>query len=375
MSTEEKRPAENTGVYVEVDKNMIVETNIAEPDIKFYDVRRAPFELYGFYDPQNSDVFRRIPEEVAAATSNGVKRLARESAGGRVRFSTDSLYVAIKVRESAIARNPHITLAMSGGFDLYEDTEADSRYHRVFMPPYDMTDGYEQIIRFGSRKMRHFTINFPIHAVVHDLYVGLQADAKLSEGLKYDGDKPIIIYGSSIVHGTAASRPGLVYPNILCRRLNRNCINLGFSGNAKAEPAICEYMAGLDMEMFVCDYDHNAPTVEYLRETHLPLYLKIREKHPNIPYIMISRPNPSTNLGSAYAERRDVVFDTYRYALEHGDKNVYYIDGESFFLGKYENECSMDGTHPNDLGFVLMADGIESEIRRAFRKKAEPPVI
>ena len=60
MSTEEKRPAENTGVYVEVDKNMIVETNIAEPDIKFYDVRRAPFELYGFYDPQNSDVFRRI---------------------------------------------------------------------------------------------------------------------------------------------------------------------------------------------------------------------------------------------------------------------------------------------------------------------------
>ena len=90
---------------------------------------------------------------------------------------------------------------------------------------------------------------------------------------------------------------------------------------------------------------------------------------------MISRPNPSTNLGSAYAERRDVVFDTYRYALEHGDKNVYYIDGESFFLGKYENECSMDGTHPNDLGFVLMADGIESEIRRAFRKKAEPPVI
>ena len=62
------------------------------------------------------------------------------------------------------------------------------------------------------------------------------------------------------------------------------------------------------------------------------------------------------------------IIDTYRHALSLGDKNVYYIDGESFFLGKYENECTMDAVHPNDLGFVLMADGIESEIRRALAK-------
>ena len=81
----------------------------------------------------------------------------------------------------------------------------------------------------------------------------------------------------------------------------------------------------------------------------------------------LGRPNIATNQ-SEFAERRDVIIDTYRHALSLGDKNVYYIDGESFFLGKYENECTMDAVHPNDLGFVLMADGIESEIRRALAK-------
>jgi lysophospholipase L1-like esterase len=85
---------------------------------------------------------------------------------------------------------------------------------------------------------------------------------------------------------------------------------------------------------------------------------------------MISRPNIATN-PTEFAERRDVVINTYRHAKKLGDRNVYYIDGESFFLGKYENECTMDGVHPNDLGFTLMADGIESEIRRALRNSAE----
>ena len=86
----------------------------------------------------------------------------------------------------------------------------------------------------------------------------------------------------------------------------------------------------------------------------------------DMPIIMVTRPNVATN-GASAMERKDVVIDTYRAARDAGDSNVYYVDGESFFLGKYENECTMDGVHPNDLGFTLMAEGIESEIRRALR--------
>ncbi len=363
---EEIKTENKVEAYVEVDKNLEIETKFPDAaDAVFHDVRRAPFELYNFYKPETDTIFRRLPADVAEATSPGVNKLHRETAGGRVRFSTDSLYILIKTKQIAIGRSSHMTLAMSAGFDLYEDTDTDSRYHRVFMPPYDMTDGYMQIIRFGSRKMRYFTINFPIHSAVESLEIGLEPNAALGEGKKYRNRRPIVIYGSSIVHGTAATRPGLIYTNILSRNLNMNVYNLGFSGKCLAEQPILDYIASLDMSVFVCDYDHNAPNPEYLEQTHLNVYKTVRAAHPDLPIIMITRPNVATN-GSKAMERKDIVIDSYRYARETGDRNVYYIDGESFFLGKYENECTMDGVHPNDLGFTLMAEGIEDVIRRAM---------
>lgn len=366
MSEQNQNQAPQREAYVEVDKNLAIETVVTEPDVRYHDVRRAPFTLYNFEDPANDTIFRRVPADVAEATNPGVVKLAQETAGGRVRFSTDSQYIAIRAEFAVVGRNSHMTLAQSAGFDLYEDTAADSRFIKAFLPPYKMEDGYEQIVRFGSRRMRHFTIHFPLHSRIRNLYVGLQEDATLGEELPYRNRKPIVIYGSSIVHGTGACRPGLCYSNILCRRLNMNVLNYGFSGNAKGEPAIANWLAEKEMSLFISDYDHNAPTPEHLAATHLPLYEAIRAKHPDIPYIMISKPNVATNITAANEQRKDIILDTYHHALAAGDRNVYYIDGESFFQGKYEYDCTLDGTHPNDLGYVLMADGIEDTIRLAL---------
>ena len=355
-----------TEAYKEIDPNMIIETKLDAPDIRFHDIRKPPFNVYGLYDYQNQPFFRRMPEDVAAKVSPGVARLERECTGGRVRFTTDSQYVAIHVDYINIGRSSHLTLASSAGFDLYEDTPEDSRFIRPLLPPYDMKDFYEQIQRFATRKLRSFTINFPVHSVVKNLYVGLQQDAVLQPGRPYRDLKPIIFYGSSIVHGTAATRPGLTYENIISRKLKMDFVNYGFSGQAKGEPAIAEYLAEQPMSIFVCDYDHNAPNVEHLAKTHFPFYEIIRAKNPDVPYVMISRPNVATNPDSAI-ERRDVVIDSFRKARAAGDKNVYYIDGETFFLGEFENECTMDGVHPNDLGFTLMANSIGRVLTHILR--------
>ena len=354
--------------YVEVDKNLIVETVFPDTeDVKFHNVRNEPFELYNLYGEQD-EIYRRLPKAVAEATSAGVNKLAKETAGVRVRFSTDSGYILIKTKMPVIARNSHMTLLMSGGFDLYEDTPTGSRFVKAFMPPYKMEDGYEQIIRFGSRKMRYFTINFPLHSVVSEFYVGLQEDSQLGAGKPYKNKKPIIIYGSSIVHGTGASRPGLAYSNIISRKLDMDVVNLGFSGNAKAELPIMNYLASLEMSLFVYDYDHNAPNPEYLAETHKRGFDIMRAAHPDIPIILISRPNVATNPSKA-EERKKVIIDTYRSALDAGDKNVYYIDGESFFLGMDgESDFVIDGVHPNDVGYYLMAEGIGNTIVQAIER-------
>ena len=48
-----------------VDKNLCIETSINKQDIAFFDVREAPFEVYGLYGDIEKNGFRRLPEEVA----------------------------------------------------------------------------------------------------------------------------------------------------------------------------------------------------------------------------------------------------------------------------------------------------------------------
>ena len=353
----------------ELDFRMKGTSSIKRDDIVYYDVKEEPFELYGFYDPKGQDVFKRIPDEVAEATSAGVVGLYKCTAGGRVRFSTDSDCIVIRAKLPSIHRMYHATLQMSAGFDLYLDdpTSGSSVFYDIFKPPYDMVDNYTSIINFGSRETRYVTINFPLYGEVSSLSVGLCEGATVGGGARYRNEKPVVFYGSSITQGGCATRSGLAYEAIISRRLNIDYINLGFSGNGKAEDAIVEYMSGLDMSVYVADYDHNAPNVEYLRETHYKMYEKIRAAQPDVPYVMISRPDFVKNEAKVTSSilRRQVVLDSFHRAyIENGDRNVYFIDGDGFFNGEYADCCTIDDTHPTDYGMVCMADTIGNVLRK-----------
>lgn len=351
-----------------IDPNLWNDSKIDVTDCEFYDVREEPFAVYGLYKYREESDFKRLPDNVAEATSKGVAHLAYNTAGGRLRFSTDSDKIVIKAdMPKGVYHSHKMSLIACGGFDLYvDDAESGlSRFHKIFLPQADFTDVYQAEVKFPTKKLRYITIHFPSYAAVKDLYVGIKKDAVIGKGLPYRDIAPIVYYGSSITQGANASRPGNNYENIVCRRTGIDYINLGFSGNGKGEDAIVEYMKTLKMSAFVSDYDHNAPCVEHLQNTHLKLYKAIREVYPDIPYFMLSRPDFDSGSYDDNILRRDVVIDTYRYAREHGDRNVYYIDGASIFRGPYEDQCTVDGTHPNDLGFALMADAILAEFKRA----------
>ena len=359
--------------YINLDKNMIVNTTIGDVDVVWHDVRQAPFSLHGFHEPLTEPYFRRVPADVAAATSKGVDKLSRESAGGRVRFSTDSPYVAIRVKFLAVGRSPHLALIANAGFDMYIDGEFGSRFVKEFRMPYDMVDSYEQIVQLKGKVKRSYTINFPIHAVVETLEIGLKPGAVLDVAKPYRDIEPVIFYGSSIVHGTGASRPGYMYPTIISRMLDIDFRNIGFSGNAKGEPVLAEWMATLPMSVFVCDYDHNAPSVEHLQETLYPIYETVRRSHPDVPYIMISAPDywPRAKYQENILQRRDVIMSAYLKARATGDKNVYFIDGMSFNVAPHQYDTTIDSVHPNDVGYLRMADSIGTFIRHILEKREE----
>jgi len=351
--------------YINVDKNMIVNTTIGDAEVVWHDVRKAPFSLHGFYKPETEPFFYRVKRDVAQATSEGVDLLSQESAGGRVRFSTDSPYIAIRAKFRAVGRSSHLTLVSTAGFDLYIDGEYGSRYVAEYRMPYDMVDTYEQIIYLEKSCMRSYTINFPVHSVVETLEVGLKPGAAVAASRPYRDILPVTFYGSSIVHGTAATRPGLIYPCVISRDLNIDFRNIGFSGKALGEPVLGKWLAELPTSVFICDYDHNAPNPEHLEATHYPFYEIIREKNPDLPYIMITRPNFWTcrNDQDVILRRRDIVMQSYLKARAAGDRNVYFIDGLSFFTAPAQYGFTMDAIHPNDAGFQRMADSIGTFIR------------
>lgn len=330
-------------------------------DAKFYNVTDEPFELYGLYNPKSEPFFKRMPDEIGLNTNPGVANLYKNTAGGRVRFSTDSDYIIIRAFMPNHTEFSHMTRLGVRGFDLYTDDpeSGKSSFYGAFMPPKNMSgDGYEEIIKFKTKELRYVTINFPLYNEVTALHIGLQENAYVGCGAKYANELPVVFYGSSITQGGCASRPGNCYQNMISRRLNMHYVNLGFSGSGKAEDIIVDYMSGLDMKIFVSDYDHNAPNPEYLAATHYRMYEKIRAKNPTVPYVMISRPDFHKPYETGIAEskaRRAVIEESYRRAKENGDENVYFIDGESFFAGELMDSCTVDGCHPNDLGFSKMA--------------------
>ena len=339
----------------EIDSNFKVETKIEKQGLKFFDALAEPFKIYGVYYQDGK--FRRIPEEVAKNTSTGVLGLHANTAGGRVRFVTNSSYVAINALMERASKMPHFAFTGSIGFDLY----ADGEFIRSFVPPANISDGYESLIELGGAKTREITINFPLYSNVRRLYIGLDENSEITASADYINSLPVVYYGSSITQGGCASRPGASYQSIISRRFNIDYVNLGFSGNARAEDAIVDHMASLDMAMFVLDYDFNAPNVEHLRATHEKTYKKIRAAHPDIPIIMMSRPKQV--ITEEFVERKKIIHTTYVNARLNGDENVYFIDGFDL-MALCGDEGTVDSVHPTDFGFASMAKAVGDLIEK-----------
>ena len=334
-----------------VDPNLVVPTKIEKKDIKFYNVLQPPFEVYGVYYEDGK--FRRMPEKVAESVSAGVLNLHAHTTGGRVRFRTDSPYVAVSVRLGSVNHYSHMSSVGSAGLDLYLENE--DRCLNSFIPPRDEKTHFESLIEYSLTGMHEFTINMPLYASVISLHIGLAEGAQLLPPLPLKCDKKVVFYGSSITHGGCASRPGMTYEAIMSRRFGFDYVNLGFSGNAKAEDAIADYIAGLDMDIFVYDYDHNSLTVGYLAETHEKMFRKIRAAHPNIPIVMMSRPKYYVNKNTA--QRIDVIRTTLDNARAAGDKSVFLLTGPEL-MALCGEDGLIDACHPNDFGFASMAKAV-----------------
>lgn len=348
-----------------IDKRLAVSATIGRDDLVMHDPRLAPFTMYGVFYDEAKGCYRRMPEAVAATVNDGVKELSIHTAGGRVCFSTDADCVAIVCRRPSLWRMAHMSLIGSAGFDLYVRGENGKlTFYGCFMPTND-AKGYESIVKFPTKEKREILIHFPLYCAITELSIGLPEGASLEKWGGYKREKPVLFYGSSITQGACASTPGNDYAGKISRRFDTNYRNLGFSGSAKGEVAMMEYLAEQEMSVFVYDYDYNAPNAKHLRKTHYRGYRIVREKNPDLPIVMCSMPNYDRP-GIEAHERRNVIAATYARALAEGDRNVYFVDGKKVYTTFNADGGSVDTSHPNDYGFHRMAEAVGAVIAKIF---------
>lgn len=343
-----------------VDKNFKTK-EIESFNSNVYKMPDERFTLYGaYYDEEYG--FIKMPVLTAENITPGVLRGARCTDGTRLLFSTDSKMIEISGTLYSKCWMHHMPLIASAGFTLCEVKDGKELFKGNFTPSSDTNENFLSQLNLEGGKVRNYILYFPLYSGVTSLTIRLEEGSIVQKYEKYLSMKPILYYGSSITQGGCASRTDNCYQALISQWTNTDYYILGFSGSAKGEPAMAKAIRDIDCGIFVCDYDHNAASLEALRETHLPMYKTFRERaeNKNVPIIFVSRPTFVETQDTA--ERFKIIRDTYLYAKSIGDNNVYIIDGRTFYPEFLREHCSVDGVHPNDLGFYFMAKGIYDEI-------------
>ena len=329
----------------------------------------VPFRLGGFPWFARDRVYRRLPVLPAGQIRDAVSELADCPAGGQVSFQSDTRHLAMRVKLAGPANMNHMPATGQCGFDLYLGEPGRQRYHNTAR--YDIREtGYEvELFEHPDAALRTFTLNFPLYQGVKEVQIGLSPEACVQAPPAWSDERPIIIYGTSITQGGCASRPGLAYTNIASRALNREIVNLGFSGNGCGDPEVLRLMAEIPRPgLWVLDYDANAGSQDELRQS-LPAAIKaLRAARTDVPILVVSRIVWARDFSHAESARnREIRAEIQRKAVAAaravGDPCIHFLDG-GLLLGPDADECTVDGVHPNDIGFLQIARALVPELQR-----------
>ncbi len=317
---------------------------------------------------QDSEPFyHRLDTAAYPAIPRNVKILATRSAGLAISFKTNSSTISAKWCTSSHATEDNMTGIAYEGMDLYIKRNNRWQYAGVARPR--SNDCSEAVIVENMASGDKTCLLFlPTYDETISLKIGVDSGSAM---IPVDNPfkRKILIYGSSIVQGASASRPGLAYPAKLSRETGYNFINLGFSGNGKMGPEVADMIAHMDVDAFILDCVPNPTPGELLGRT-ANLVSTIRRVHPKAPIIAIQsvareKGNFDTKIAATIAQK-DKYFKQEIEKLQQHDNNLYLISADGL-LGD-DQEGTTDGIHPNDLGFDRMLKNIRPRILKILRR-------
>jgi lysophospholipase L1-like esterase len=324
-----------------------------------------PGETPGFYD--------RLPARAEKMVRPAVWNLSKNAAGLIIRFRTNATKIIVRYTVSGNLNMPHFPSTGVSGVDLYAKSAdggwlwSAGRYAFRDTIVYTFPDinPKETYHDLG----REYRLYLPLYNRVAWMEIGVPEGAAF-EPLPLRREKPVVVYGTSIAQGGCASRPGMAWPAILGRDLDRPVINLGFSGNGRLEKEVADLLSGIDAKVFILDCLPNLisrvdyPKEEIIRRTIETVH-QLRKAQPAADILITDHAgytDGSINLvrRDDYTEVNKASHEAFALLKAEGMEHVYLLSRKDIGLSQ---DAMVDGTHPSDLGMVQYAAAYAKKLR------------
>lgn len=294
-------------------------------------------------------------------------RYFRYSAGIAVVFRTNSSTIAARWTSSEHRLHNNMTGIMATGLDLYIRRGGEWVWAGFGCQNPTKPDHQTVIVEKMDNSEKECLLYLPLMDEVQTLEIGVDNGARI-ESAPNPFRRRIVVLGSSITHGIAASRSGMTYPAQLERRTGFEFVNLGISGNCKLDAEQARIIAETEADAFVFDCFSN-PMQKQIDDRLANFVAIIRAKQPHTPLIFLQtlvRRTGNFNLARRDGEqrKRDAATRGMHQLLDAGDRNLYFLDPGM----EPGDDGLVDGTHPTDLGFLRIADQLEPQLMKIFKR-------
>lgn len=329
-------------------------------------------ELKGFY--------HRLPQRVESKVRKPLWDLSTNSAGLSVVFRTNATDIQVRYQINGDFSMPHMPATGKSGVDLYA-TDGNGR-QRWCAAKYAFGD----TIRYNYSNISYVTN--PEYGYEYQLFLPPYSELKwleigVPEGSDFSfepvsQEKPIVIYGTSIAQGACASRPGMIWGNIINRKLQHPVINLGFSGNGRLESELFDLLTEIDAKLFIIDNMPNMTNdrTSLIYERATAGIRKLREKS-DAPILLVEHNGYGNELSSleaenSYRKTNIELRKAYKDLKAEGFKNLYYLTKEE--IG-FHQDAMVEGVHPSDLGMQIYADAYISKIKEILKEDCDKRTV
>ncbi|WP_158655810.1 SGNH/GDSL hydrolase family protein [Sphingobacterium sp. HMA12] len=321
-----------------------------------FEIQGRPFE--------NTPKFYRVDTLKYKDLPAAVKKLYTHSTGMFVTFKSNTSKLSLRWKTVDAELGNNSTPIMSRGFDVYVREANGWRFAGVARPDLKSTESKAILVEDMAKTEKEFLLYFPLYKELVDFDVIIDERASFV-ATRQSFNKTVVVYGSSIVHGASASRPGLAYPAQLGRRLNANVLNMGVSGNARMESAVADMLSDIGpIDLIIMDCVPNS-SPEEVKERTFNFVARLRKSHPKVPILLIeSITRQVGNYNLKWSARLIAQNNNFRQQYERlqqaGYKDLYYLPTDHL-IGD-DSEGTVDGTHPTDVGFERMLKIIGAKV-------------